>query len=159
AVESSSLGSSWRQNLGKLHWKQHRLVSFLEGAVHAFKGATPSEAKRLHQAVRRSPLFDRKLELYKLNAPLENESTEIGRIRVFSPGWLENESVFLHMHYKYLLELLKSGLSDEFEKEIAHGLVCFQDPKIYGRSIFENSSFIASSSFPDKSIQGKGFVA
>jgi hypothetical protein len=63
------------------------------------------------------------------------------------------------MHYKFLLELLRSGLVDEFSKEIEKGLVCFRDPKVYGRSIFENSSFIASSSFPDRSVHGKGFVA
>lgn len=33
------------------------------------------------------------------------------------------------------------------------------DPNIYGRSILENSSFIASSANPDESIHGKGFVA
>lgn len=159
AVDPSALGSSWRQNLVKLPWTQHRLVPFLEGAVHAFKNCLPTEARRLYQAVRRSELFDRKLELYKLNFSLASESTEIGRIRVFAPGWLENEAIFLHMHYKYLLELLRAGLVEEFEKEIEHGLICFRDPKVYGRSIFENSSFIASSSFPDRSVHGKGFVA
>src|SRR5206468_115227 len=77
---------------------------FREGAVHALKHASPPEARRLYTAVKRSELVDKKLGMYKLNVSLENESTEIGRIRVFSAGWLENESVFLHMHYKYLLE-------------------------------------------------------
>lgn len=33
------------------------------------------------------------------------------------------------------------------------------DPEVYGRSIYENSSFIASSRNPDEKIHGKGFVA
>jgi hypothetical protein len=85
-VDSTDLGSTWRQHLAKLSWTQHRLAPFLEGAVHALKGATVSEAKRLYQAVRKSDLFDKKLEMYKLNAPLDKESAEIGRIRVFAPG-------------------------------------------------------------------------
>ena len=32
-------------------------------------------------------------------------------------------------------------------------------PEIYGRSIFENSSFIVSSAHQDKSLWGRGFVA
>ena len=35
----------------------------------------------------------------------------------------------------------------------------FMDSKIYGRSILENSSFIASSSNPDERNHGRGFVA
>lgn len=158
-VDVHNLGNSWRQYLSKLNFTQHRLVPFLEGPVHAMKGASVAEARRLHRLVQRSKLYDKKLGMYKLNAPLEGESTEIGRIRVFAPGWLENESIFLHMHYKYLLQLLRSGLNDEFEKEIKKGLICFREPKTYGRSIFENSSFIASSSFPDPSLHGRGFVA
>ena len=37
--------------------------------------------------------------------------------------------------------------------------VPFLDKDVYGRSTLENSSFIASSKNPDKSIRGKGFVA
>ena len=40
-----------------------------------------------------------------------------------------------------------------------HGIVAFQDPEVYGRSPFENSSFIASSRFPDPRVHGTGFVA
>ncbi|NCS62348.1 MAG: hypothetical protein GW790_12980, partial [Rhodoferax sp.] len=39
------------------------------------------------------------------------------------------------------------------------GLVAFLDPSIYGRSPLENSSFIASSRFPDAKVHGVGFVA
>jgi hypothetical protein len=158
-VDASSLDDGWRQHLSKFEWKQHRLAPFLEGAVHAMKLSHRAAAKKLYQGVRKSPLFDKKLGMYKLNAPLKDESTEIGRIHVFSPGWLENESIFLHMHYKYLLEILRSGLTEEFLDETTKGLIPFCDPNTYGRPTFENSSFIASSRFPVADYHGKGFVA
>ena len=52
--------------------------------------------------------------MYKVNASLASQSHEIGRARAFTPGWLENESIWLHMEYKYLLEVLKAGLYEEF---------------------------------------------
>jgi hypothetical protein len=97
--------------------------------------------------------------MYRVNVPLDAESMEIGRIRVFAPGWLENESIFLHMHYKYLLETLRSGLAAAFFNDLKRGLVAFHDPAVYGRSPLENSSFIASSRFPDAATHGCGFVA
>ena len=91
---------------------EHKPVSaFLEGTVQALRGiSTPTEAKALYAKVRQSMLFDAKLGMYRVNTPLDSESFEIGRSKIFSPGWLENESVFLHMHYKFLLETLRSGL-------------------------------------------------
>ena len=84
---------------------------------------------------------------------------EIGRLRAFTPGWLENESIFLHMEYKYLLELLQAGLYEEFFEDFRNTWLPFQDPARYGRSPLENSSFIVSSAHPDKSLHGAGFVA
>ena len=84
---------------------------------------------------------------------------EIGRCHAFTPGWLENESIWLHMEYKYLLELLKQGLCDEFYDDFYSALIPFQDPQQYGRNILENSSFIASSAFPYAQVHGNGFVA
>lgn len=158
-VAASTLEDGWRQQLAKFEWKQHRLAPFLEGSVHAMKLAQRPQAKKLYQTVRKSELFDKKLGMYKLNAPLTDESTEIGRIHVFSPGWLENESIFLHMHYKYLLEILRAGLHDEFAAEMSKGLIPYRNPETYGRPTFENSSFIASSRFPVPDYHGKGFVA
>jgi hypothetical protein len=97
--------------------------------------------------------------MYKTNAPLHSCSHEIGRARAFTPGWLENESIFLHMAYKYLLEILRAGLRDEFVADMRRGLVPFLDPQTYGRSPLENSSFIVSSAHPDESLHGRGFVA
>jgi hypothetical protein len=143
-----------------LRFKQIPLSLFLEGPVHALRGIRDTAAARkLYQAVKASELYDRKLRMFKLNAPLIKESFELGRNKVFTPGWLENESVFLHMHYKFLLETLRSGLAEEFFVDIKTGLVPFMDPRVYGRSILENSSFIVSSRFPDKRLHGAGFVA
>ncbi len=133
---------------------------FLEGQMHALRLCQDKpRAQALHQATKRSALFDKKLKMYKVTAPLKSMPEEIGRCRVFTPGWLENESVWLHMEYKYILELLKGGLTEEFYAEFKNVLVCFQDPKRYGRNILENSSFLVSSAFPDKNLHGNGFVA
>ncbi len=136
------------------------LPLFLEGAVRAMKVAeTKEEARAIHEAVRSSSLFDRKLKMYKLNAPLEDQSHQIGRARAFTPGWLENESIWLHMEYKYLLELLKAGLYPEFFEEFRDILIPFQHFERYGRSPLENSSFLVSSAHPQHDLHGAGFVA
>jgi hypothetical protein len=141
-------------------FKRHDLPLFLEGFVHAMRTEdSPLEAEALYRAVRSSKLYDRKLGMYKVNADLSQESDEIGRTRIFPAGWLENESVWLHMEYKYFLELLRCGLVKEFYTEIHTALVPFLDPVSYGRSIFQNSSFIASSAHQDKNLHGQGFVA
>ena len=137
-----------------------RMPDFLEGQVHLLKVLEEAgKKKELYQAVRNSDIYDKQLHMYKVNASLLDASKEIGRCKFFSPGWLENESIFLHMEYKYLLELEKAGLYKEFYEELRNCLVCFMDPKVYGRSIFENSSFIASSANPDNLLWGKGYVA
>jgi hypothetical protein len=141
-------------------FKRHDLPLFLEGFVHALRiESSPSQANALYKAVRTSPLFDRKLGMYRVNADLSQESDEIGRTRIFPAGWLENGSVWLHMEYKYFLELLRSGLTKEFYSEARRALVPFMDPVKYGRSILQNSSFIVSSAHEDKNLHGQGFVA
>ncbi|MGP6139903.1 hypothetical protein [Jeotgalibaca sp. A127] len=142
------------------HFSAHAVTPFLEGVVKKMKvTANPVEARQLYEAVRKSEIFDRKLNMYKTSTPLTDEPIELGRARFFTRGWLENESVFLHMSYKYLLEILKSGLYEEFYEDSQTMLIPNLDPAVYGRSILENSSFIASSANPDPSIHGKGFVA
>jgi hypothetical protein len=97
--------------------------------------------------------------MFKLNAPLKNVSIDVVRITVFPAGWLENESIWLHMEYKYLLELLRNELDEEFWNISKNVLVPFMNPEIYGRSIFENSSFIVSSAHSEESLHGQGFVS
>ena len=158
-------GQPLRDDHGRPHvrvkrFQQSILPSFLEGPMHALKTrGDVADARELYQRIRQSALFDRKLGMYKTNAPLDKCSREIGRARAFTPGWLENESVFLHMAYKYLLEVLRAGLHDEFFSDMRRGLVPFLDPQTYGRSPLENSSFIVSSAHPDASLHGRGFVA
>lgn len=133
---------------------------FLEGAVRFLKLDTDGEVKRsLYESVKSSDLYDDKLKMYKVNASLEDASYELGRAKAFTPGWLENESIWLHMEYKYLLELLKSGMYSEFAQDFHKAAIPFQDPSVYGRSIYENSSFLASSKNPNPAYHGRGFVA
>ena len=141
-------------------FRQRSLPLFLEGFVHAMRIATASEARELYAAVRASELFDRKLGMYRLNAPLGEEALELGRIATFNYGWLENGSIFLHMHYKWVLEMVRAGLIAEFHADIDRLLVGFRDPAEYGRNPAENSSFLVSSGFAvDPRQHGRGCVA
>jgi len=143
-----------------LKFNQIKLPFFLEPQVHALKLTDNiNKAKGMYEAIRKSSLFDKKLKMYKSTSSLKSMPLEIGRCRIFTPGWLEHESVWLHMEYKYLLEILKSGLYEEFYEDFKNVLIPFQDPQRYGRSILENSSFLVSSAFPDKTLHGNGFVA
>jgi len=141
-------------------FKQRPLPLFLEGIVHYMKVAdNKTAAKKTYRRLRRTELFDKSLKMYKLCASLKSMPDEIGRCRIFTPGWLENETVWLHMEYKYMLELLRQGLYKEFYDDFKNVFVPFQDPARYGRSILENSSFIVSSAFPQKQLHGNGFIA
>jgi hypothetical protein len=142
------------------HFTPRLLPLFLEGPTRVYKTlADVDSAAQLYQRVKESNLFDQKLKMYKINASLDDQPQDIGRARAFPPGWLENESIWLHMEYKYLLEILKAGLYDQFFSEMKNILVPFLDPNIYGRSPLENSSFLVSSAHPDKTLHGAGFVA
>jgi len=143
-----------------LKFIQKKLPLFLEGQMHALRLAENiNVAGTLYKAAKSSELYDKKLKMYKVTAPLESCPLEIGRCRIFTPGWLENESIWLHMEYKYLLETLKQGLYKEFYEDFKNALIPFQNPEKYGRSILENSSFLVGSAFPDKNLHGNGFVA
>jgi hypothetical protein len=150
--------ASGRSVVVPLEFTQHALPLFLEGFVHALR-TEKKKAADIYRAVKKGPLWDKKLRMYKVNAALADESFEIGRAKAFTPGWLENESIWLHMEYKYLLELLKNGLIVEFYDDLSTALVCFQKPEVYGRSTLENSSFIVSGANPDALLHGRGFVA
>ena len=136
------------------------LPAFLEGQVHYLKLPETKERKQvLYNEVKTGDLYDKPLSMYKVNASLKNASYEVGRAKAFTPGWLENESIWLHMEYKYLLELIRSGLYKEFFEDFKAAAIPFLDEEKYGRSTMENSSFLASSVNPDERIHGKGFVA
>jgi hypothetical protein len=141
-------------------FKLVRLPLFLEGPVHYLRTLPNLErAQQLARNIKTSGLFDKKLEMYKVNAELSDQPMEIGRARVFSPGWFENESIWLHMEYKYMLELLRNGLYETFFHDFKKVFIPFLDPEVYGRSILENSSFLVSSANPNPELHGTGFVA
>jgi hypothetical protein len=140
-------------------FKPTPLPLFLEGVVRCMKISSKESSADLFKRVRASDLYDGELKMYKVNAPLQDQPHHIGRARAFTPGWLENESIWLHMEYKYLLEVLKAGLYGEFFQDFKRVLIPFQDPEVYRRSPLENSSFLVSSAHPDQSLHGAGFVA
>lgn len=141
-------------------FRAYALPHFLEGPTRWLKTLESKEqAREVYEGIRDTELFDPVTQMYRTSVSLDAESPEIGRIRAFTPGWLERESNFLHMSYKYLLELLKAGLYEEFFKEMRTSLVPFLDPAVYGRSTLENSSFIATGGNPDPGVHGRGFVA
>jgi hypothetical protein len=140
-------------------FRQRPLPVYLEAQVRMLKiEENIQRAGKLYLDVKRSRLYDRHIRMYRLNASLKNESWYIGRSRAFPPGWLENESIWLHMQYKYLAELFRQKLYRQFFEEFRRSLVCFQKAEVYGRSIFENSSFLVSSAHADKNLWGRGFV-
>ncbi|MFX0182103.1 MAG: cellobiose phosphorylase [Candidatus Hodarchaeota archaeon] len=141
-------------------FKPVSLPLFLEGFVKALKIQTNKESARdVWRQVRDSSLFDQKLKMYKLNESLKKQPIDIGRAKAFTAGWLENESIWLHMEYKFLLEVLKQGLYKEFFIDFKNLIIPFLDAKIYGRNLTENSSFIVSSAFIDENLHGTGFYA
>ena len=141
-------------------FRQKPLPWFLEGFVHALRIAPQEEALRLYAAVRGSELFDRKLGMFRLNVPLGDDALALGRIGIFNYGWLENGSVFLHMHYKFVLEMARRGLIEEFYRDINMLLVPFRDANEYRRNPAESVSFLVGSGFTvDPREHGRGCVA
>jgi hypothetical protein len=94
-----------------LAFTQHYLPLFLEGPVRHMKTISDVEEVRdVYKRTRESALYDSALQMYTLSASLKSIGPDVGRMVAFSPGWLENESVWLHMSYKFYLELLRGGM-------------------------------------------------
>ena len=74
-----------------------------EGPVRHLKTITDKEERAaVYQAVKGSELYDVKLQQYLISGTLSGVvGNDVGRMVAFSPGWLENESIWLHMSYKY----------------------------------------------------------
>ncbi len=143
-----------------LKWSVRPLPHYLEAPAHYLKGLeNKSEAQEIYQKIRKSEIYDQKLGLYKTSESLEDETLLIGRARAFTKGWLEREASFVHMSYKYLIGILKSGLYEAYYEDMKKGMAPFMDPSVYGRSTLENVSFIATSNNPNPSNHGRGFVA
>jgi hypothetical protein len=137
-------------------FKQRPLKCFLEGPMHYLR-VHPEKRGDTYSAVRNGPLWDTKLKSYKVCESLKDETFEIGRVHAWPSGWIENESLYAHMLFKYLLEILRSGLYDEFFEDIKTSIPPFLDPHVYGRSIFENVSFMVSSAYKYPEFHGRGF--
>ncbi|MDD3429201.1 MAG: hypothetical protein PHG02_04245 [Oscillospiraceae bacterium] len=137
-----------------------KMPLFLEGPVKWLKTKNSLQNKlKMVDAVYNSALYDTKLQMLKVNSSLQDTSYEIGRAKAFTAGWLENESIWLHMSYKYLLSLLQAGMYSTFFDAFKTTAVPFYSPEQYGRSTLENVSFLASSANPNPKIHGQGFVA
>lgn len=159
----TNLPSQWEADQDGIYptiFQHCELPPFLEGTVHALRLPLDKKIKgELLRKVRNSSLWDEKLRMYKVSADLSAETPELGRANAFTRGWLEHESIWLHMEYKYLLEMLKNGFYSEFFEAFSDVLIPFQPYERYGRSVLENSSFLASSANPDPETHGRGFVA
>lgn len=135
---------------------------FLEGPTRYMKLIKDDDDKMedMYNKVLNSGLRDDVLKMYFLSADLTGQSYDMGRMMAFAAGWLENQSIWMHMSYKYYLQLLRGKLYDQFYSEMkGGGMLPFMDPDVYGRSLMECSSFIASSAFTDPSVVGRGFLA
>ena len=135
---------------------------FLEGPVRYMKTIEDDhdKMKDMYERVLDSGLRDDELSMYYLSASLKGQSFDMGRQMAFSPGWLENQSIWMHMSYKYYLQLIRGKMYKQFFSEMKDGGVLpFMDPVVYGRPLMECSSFIASSAFPDPKLHGRGFLA
>jgi hypothetical protein len=138
----------------------NRFPLFLEGPTRMMKTLRNEHARAVYKKVKSSPLRDEKLGMYTISASLKGQTFDLGREMAFAPGWLENQSVWLHMSYKFYLELIRHDLFHEFFFEMTSGgMLPFMDPDVYGRSLMQCSSFITSSSFEDPTVRGRGFLA
>jgi len=146
--------------INPLKFKGRALPRFLEAPARLLKtDFDQDKLRQMYHAIKESGIYDKELKIYKTSECLDIEDNEIGRIRAFTKGWLERESNFMHMTYKYLLGLLRAGLYEEYYEEIKDNLSCFMNPEVYKRNPLENSSFIAPSNNPNKAIRGQGFFA
>eukprot|EP00339_Tiarina_fusa_P025335 CAMPEP_0117045698 /NCGR_PEP_ID=MMETSP0472-20121206/31617_1 /TAXON_ID=693140 ORGANISM="Tiarina fusus, Strain LIS" /NCGR_SAMPLE_ID=MMETSP0472 /ASSEMBLY_ACC=CAM_ASM_000603 /LENGTH=1223 /DNA_ID=CAMNT_0004757805 /DNA_START=135 /DNA_END=3806 /DNA_ORIENTATION=+ len=139
-----------------------RFPLFLEGPVRYMKTILddPDALVDVYERVLDSGLRDRELKMYFLSATLKGQTYDMGRQIAFAPGWLENQSIWMHMSYKYYLQMIRGKLYEQFFSEMkGGGILPFMDPTVYGRPLMECSSFIASSAFPDPGVHGQGFLA
>lgn len=114
----------------------------------------------VYERVLDSGLRDTELNMYFLSSSLKGQTYDMGRQIAFAPGWLENQSIWMHMSYKYYLQMIRGKLYEQFFSEMkGGGILPFMDPTTYGRPLTECSSFIASSAFPDPGVHGQGFLA
>ena len=158
-IDRASPGSQQFVEARKL--SLHRYPLFLEGAVRKMAASNSSaEAKAVYTELQTSGLRDKELGMYTLSTSLAAESEDLGKVMTYTPGWFDNQSVWLDLSYKLYLQLLKWGLLKEFFEVFTSGeMLPFMDPEKYGRPIMESSTFIASSAFENPAVRGRGVLA
>lgn len=140
-----------------LEFKQTPLPLFLESNARMLKVMkSKDEAKALYNNIKKSGLYDKRLGMYKINEPVPENFRQLGKHSLYPPGTRENESIFVHVEYKYLLELLTKGLCEEFYSEFKTAFTPFFDPYKYGRSTMENCSFLIGGAYHDEREHGRG---
>jgi hypothetical protein len=140
-----------------LEFRQTPLPLFLESNARLLKVTeSREEAKALYENIKKSGLYDKTLGMYKINEPVPSDFRQLGKHSLYPPGTRENESIFMHVEYKYLLGLLSKGLYEEFYKDFKTVFTPFFDPARYGRSILENSSFLIGGVYHDEREHGRG---
>nr|NIS80650.1 cellobiose phosphorylase [Anaerolineales bacterium] len=144
------------QHVRPIAFQQRPVALFLEGPVH-FLRVFPEAAAQVYARVRNSDIFDTELGMFKSSESLVDQPWELGRIKAYPSGWIENEAVYTHMTYKWLLEVLRSGLTDQFMEDMRATLPPFLAPEQYGRSTLDNCSFIASTAYSDPTSHGRAF--
>ena len=104
-----------------------RFPLFLEGPTRYLKTIDDEDnaAATMYEKVKTSGLRDEELSMYFVSASLKGQSYDMGRMMAFTPGWLENQSIWMHMSYKYYLELLRGKLFTEFFSEMRGGGTCY----------------------------------
>ncbi|WP_423223348.1 cellobiose phosphorylase [Candidatus Amarolinea aalborgensis] len=147
-------GRSWSAR-GARGFRAERLPPF-EGPMHALKPKRTLLTPAPSTARSKKALYDRKLGMYKANAPLEACSRDRLAAHSRRAGWKTNRSSC--MAYKYLLEVLRAGLCDEFFTDAPRLGAVSRSPHLRPQPV-ENSSFLVSSAHPDESLHGRGFVA
>lgn len=141
-------------------WKVRMLPHYLEAPATYLKQCHDvKEAETIYNHVKMTEMYDKELKLYQTSCSLDHETLEIGRARAFTKGWLEREACFMHMSYKYLIGILKSGMYDAYYEDMKTAMPPFMNAEVYGRSPLENASFIATSNNPNRQNHGRSFVA
>ena len=159
-VEYDTVEEGGRMRVIPRRFEQRGTPQFLEGPMHYLRCVDSADAARAqYKAVRESRLYDNELDMYRISEPLNEFFASMGDACAWAPGIMENGSIWLHMEYKYLLEVLRSGLYREFFEDFRNALIPFQPPERYGRSVLENSSFLATSVTPCEEMHGQGFYA
>jgi hypothetical protein len=87
---------------------------FLEAPVRYMKTIQNDHKKMadMYDRVVTSGLRDEGLKNYYLSASLKGQTFDMGRQIAFAPGWLENQSVWMHMSYKVCLFCLPFGFTN-----------------------------------------------